>query len=215
MEADELLATMHDEGVVAVLRSSSVTQAVEVARACERGGVHFIEVTFSVPDAADAIRSLAKSDGGDRATVGAGTVLSAVQAQSAIDAGAEFIVAPTYSPEVLSCCEANDVPYIPGCMTVNEMMAAHRAGCQVVKFFPASEFSPGFIKAVHGPLPQLNIMPTGGIGLENAADWIRAGAHSLGIGGNLTKLDETGLDGIAERAREYLEIVGNARMTMS
>lgn len=214
MENEELLDNMHEDGIVAVLRSTSVGQAVAVARACQAGGVRFIEVTFSVPDAAEAISALVEDGSTEAKTIGAGTVLTAVQAQNAIDAGAGFIVAPNYSPEVLACCEENGVPYIPGCMTVNEMVAAHRAGCAVVKFFPASEFSPGFIKAVHAPLPQLKIMPTGGVTLENAGSWIRAGAFALGVGGNLTKLGNDGVSGVAARARAYVETIGNARAAM-
>lgn len=202
----ELLETMHEEGVVAVLRSESVEAAIEVARACIAGGVHFIEVTFSVPSAVDAIRALAADTTLDVA-VGAGTVLDVDQATAAADAGASFIVAPIYSPEVLAFCKGRDIPYIPGCMTVNEMYAAQQAGCPVVKFFPSSEFSPGFIKAVHAPLPTLNIMPTGGINLDNAAEWIAKGAFALGIGGNLTTVRDDGLEGITQRAAAYIEQV--------
>lgn len=215
MDTDELLENMHDEGIVAVLRSESVEQAVEVARACQAGGVHFIEVTFSVPDAAEAISALSEAGEQGPGAIGAGTVLTAVQARAAIEAGAQFIVAPNYSPKVLACCEEHGVPYIPGCMTVNEMVDAHSAGCAVVKFFPASEFTPGFIKAVHAPLPQLKIMPTGGISLENAGSWIRAGAFALGAGGKLTKLGEDGLAGVTMRARAYIEAVQKARASLS
>lgn len=210
MNTESLFAQLHDEGVVAVLRSPDVATALDVADACARGGVHAIEVTYSVPAAADAISALA-----DRADllVGAGTVLTEQQAAEAIDAGARYIVAPTYSTTVLACCQKAGVPYIPGCMTVNEMQTAHEAGCEVVKFFPASEFTPGFIKAVHAPLPDLKIMPTGGIDLANGADWIAAGAFALGVGGKLTKLGDDGLTGVTERARGFIEQVrlGRAR----
>lgn len=207
MEANQdLLETMHEEGVVAVLRSESVDAALDVARACIAGGVHFIEVTFSVPNAADAIRALV-ADPSSGAIVGAGTVLDTAQAQEAIEAGALFVVAPIYSPDVLALCQEHGVPYIPGCMTVNEMHAAQQAGCEVVKFFPASEFSPGFIKAVHAPLPTLNIMPTGGINLQNAAEWISKGAFAIGVGGNLTTVKDEGLAGITKCAAAYREQV--------
>lgn len=206
----ELFETMHEEGVVAVLRSESVEQALDVARACVAGGVRFIEVTFSVPDAAGAIRALSE-DAKTGAIVGAGTVLTVEQAGEAIAAGARFIVAPVYSPEMLALCQEKDVPYIPGCMTVNEMFAAQQAGCPVVKFFPASQFTPGFIKAVHAPLPTLDIMPTGGINLDNAAEWIAKGAFALGVGGNLTTVGDDGLAGITKRAAAYREQVRAGR----
>lgn len=210
MQTRDLFETMHDEGVVAVLRSESVEQALAVADACVSGGVHFIEVTFSVPDADAAIRALNEDDA-SRAIVGAGTVLTVDQANKAADAGASFIVAPIYDEEVLALCQQRELPYIPGCMTVNEMYRAHLAGCEVVKFFPSSQFSPGFIKAVHAPLPQLNIMPTGGIDLDNAAQWISKGAFALGVGGNLTTVGDDGLAGITERAAAYREQVSRGR----
>ena len=207
MEANQnLLDTMHEEGVVAVLRSESVEAAINVARACVEGGVHFIEVTFSVPNAADAIRAIAE-DASLGAFVGAGTVLTVEQAQAAADAGARFIVAPVYSPDVLAFCQERELPYIPGCMTVNEMHVAQQAGCAVVKLFPASELSPGFIKAVHAPLPTLKIMPTGGINLDNTAAWIAKGAFAVGVGGNLTTVKDDGLAGITQRAAAYREQV--------
>lgn len=206
MGNQSMLNAMNDEGVIAVLRSSSVEQALQVASACLEGGVHFIEITFSVPGAARAIERLAAETEG-RAYIGAGTVTTKEQAVEAIGAGARFVVAPTYNVEVLEACGNAGVPYMPGCMTVNEMNTATLAGCEVVKLFPASEFSPGFIKAVHAPLPGLKIMPTGGINLENTAEWIAKGAFAVGVGGNLTKIGDDGLAGITERAAAYREQV--------
>ena len=210
MDNQRMLSAMYDKGVVAVLRSASVEQALQVARACLEGGVNFIEITFSVPGAAEAIAALAHEMHGE-AYIGAGTVVSEEQAREALAAGARFIVAPTYNTGVLDICKQADVPYIPGCMTVNEMQTATLAGCEVVKFFPASEFSPGFIKAVHAPLPNLKIMPTGGIDLENTAQWIAAGAFAVGVGGKLTKIGDDGLEGISSRATAYLERVRRGR----
>ena len=210
MDNKDMLQAMHDEGIIAVLRSANVSQALDVARACLAGGVRFIEITFSVPGADEAIRALA-SDAAGSAIVGAGTVIDAPQAQSAIDAGARFVVAPVFCAEVLECCAESNIPYIPGCMTPNEMFAATKAGCKVVKLFPADELSPRFIKDVHAPLPSLQIMPTGGIDLDNAASWIAAGAFALGVGGNLTKMKEDGLAGITARAQAFREQVSVGR----
>ena len=206
MDSQSVLKSMRKEGIVAVLRSASVEEAMKVAHACLSGGVHFIEVTFSVPGAAKAIEAIA-SEADNDAIVGAGTVICADQAREAIAAGAQFIVAPTYDTEVLDVCREANIPYVPGCMTVNEMQTAHKAGCEVVKLFPASEYSPGFIKAVHAPLGQLQIMPTGGINLDNTAQWISKGAFAVGVGGNLTKIEDDGIDGITKRAAAYREQV--------
>ena len=207
MDKQAVLAAMHDQGVVAVLRSDSAEQAIQVAEACHAGGVELIEVTFSVPGADRAIAALANAG----YTVGAGTVLNRDQAQAAVAAGAQFIVAPTFDISLTGYCTGAGVPYCPGCMTVNEMFAAHEAGCEVVKLFPASEFTPSYIRAIHAPLPNLHIMPTGGINYNNVGDWIKAGAYCVGIGGNLTTVGEDGLAGITERAAKYLELVKQAR----
>lgn len=209
MDSD-LFARMHEEGAVAVLRSKSAESALEVARACVQGDVHFIEVTFSVPDAASAIAAIGADDSLD-AVCGAGTVLSVEQAQSAVDAGARFIVSPVFDAQVAAFCRGCGVPYVPGCMTPTEMHNAQLAGCRLVKFFPSSAFNPSFIKAVHAPMPDLAIMPTGGIDLTNAADWIAAGAFALGVGGNLTTLGADGAEGIVRRAAAYRAQVREGR----
>ncbi len=199
MLTNEVLDQMHECGVVAVLRSESVEQALHVASACMDGGVNFIEVTFSVPDAAAAIAALQDTN----AFVGAGTVITAEQAKRALDAGAKYLVAPTFNKNVLACAKDANVPYVPGCMTVNEMQNAYEAGCELVKLFPASEFSPSFIKSVHAPLPHLNIMPTGGINVENTAAWISKGAFAVGVGGNLTKVVDGDYAAITQAAQKY------------
>lgn len=203
----EAFDKMREQGIVAVLRSESVEQAYSVAQACVAGGVELVEVTFSVPDAAAAIRALV----GGEAFVGAGTVLTSVQANAALDAGARFLVGPTYNPEIATIAKNAGVPYVPGCMTPNEMQTAYEAGCEAVKLFPSSSFDPGFIKAVHAPLPHLNIMPTGGINLENTAAWIAAGAFCVGVGGNLTKMGSDDLAGITAAAKAYREQVALGR----
>ena len=197
----EILEQMHACGVIAVLRSESVKQALRVADACQKGGVNFIEITFSIPDAAAAINAL-KDTG---AIVGAGTVITDEQAKRAIDAGAKYLVAPSFNARVLECTKSAGIPYIPGCMTVNEMQNAYEAGCKVVKLFPASEFSPSFVKAVHAPLPHLNIMPTGGINLKNTSEWIANGAFAVGVGGNLAKVVDDNYAAITDAAKQYRE----------
>ena len=208
MDAQTLLETISDQGIVAVLRSRSVEQALEVARACLLGTVRSIEVTFSVPQADEAIAALVRE--GD-AVVGAGTVLTIEQAQLAHAAGAAFIVGPNFDPQIARFCAEVEVPYIPGCMTVNEMLAANKAGCEVVKLFPSNQFDPSFLEAIHAPLPELKIMPTGGIDLDNTASWIAAGAFAVGVGGNLTKVIDGDYGRITRAARDYREQISIGR----
>ena len=207
MTSSAVLEAMREQGVVAVLRSKSTEEAQHVAQACFNGGVSIIEVTFSVPQAAEAIRAIESVE----LTVGAGTVTTAAQAAEAIEAGAKFLVAPNFSDAVAAVAREASVPYIPGCMTVTEMTRALDAGCPAVKLFPASEFTPGFIKAVHAPLPNLQIMPTGGINLQNTADWIAAGAFCVGVGGNLTRVVDGNYAAITEAARGYRQAVDEGR----
>ena len=208
MNKQTVLDNMGKQGIVAVLRSESVEQAMRVAHSCKAGGVHIIEITFSVPDAAQAIQALvADAD----LIVGAGTVLTVEQAQLAVKAGAAFLVAPTFNREIATFAAKEGIAYIPGCMTVTEMQNASEAGCSAVKLFPASEYSYGFIRAVKAPLPHLNIMPTGGVSLANAADWIAAGAFCIGVGGNLTKVVSGNYEAITQAAKDYCVCIEQAR----
>jgi len=207
MDKQAILEAMHKQGIIAVLRSESAEQAIKVAQACAEGGVELIEVTFSVPNADVAISALSKAG----YTVGAGTVLTVDQAMAATAVGAQFIVAPTFDHSIAAYCAGAGVPYIPGCMTVNEMYQAHSVGCEVVKLFPSSEFSPSYIAAVHAPLPDLHIMPTGGVSLDNVGSWIAAGAFCVGVGGNLTKLGEGGTEAIVQTAKAFTQAIAAAR----
>lgn len=201
MNQDEVLDRMHNLGIVAVLRSESVEQALRVSESCINGGVDLIEITFSVPRADEAIAALQKT----KACIGAGTVLNKEQAQRALEAGAQFLVAPTFNQDVFDCAKNAKVLYVPGCMTVNEMQSAYEQGCRLVKLFPASEFSSNYIKAIHAPLPHLNIMPTGGINLKNTREWISGGAFAVGVGGNLTKVANNDFQTITETAQHYCD----------
>lgn len=205
----EVLKTMEDLGVIAVLRSESEEQALKVVEACFKGGVRLIEITFSVPGADGAIKKAkaAFPDG----IIGAGTVLDTTACRLAILAGAEFIVGPTFDEEVAMMCNQYGIAYIPGCMTVNEMAKALKYGVDVVKLFPASEYKTGFIKAVKTPLPQLSVMVTGGVNMDNAEEWIRAGAIAVGIGGNLTTVKDGNFAAITEVATQYIEKVRAGR----
>lgn len=194
---------MTDAGVVAVVRAPDPGGLVEVVQALADGGVTVAEVTFTVPDA-PAVISAAKRQLGDRVLLGAGTVLDAETARTAILAGAEFVVAPTLNVDVIRLCKRYAVPVLPGAYTPTEILTAWEAGADVVKVFPADALGPAYFKAVRGPLPQVRLMPTGGVDLATAADFLRAGAACLGVGGQL-------VDPAAVAARDFARLTALAR----
>ena len=207
MKKVEILTRIEKTGVVAVVRENSRERAYESAKAVIKGGIKGIEVTFSVPQADKVIADLKSEYQGDTSVViGAGTVLDAVTARLAIIAGAEFIVSPCFDQTTAELCNLYQVPYMPGCMTITEMQRALKSGADVVKLFPANNFTPQMIKAAKAPLPQINIMPTGGINLENITQWKQAGAVLAGVGGNLFKgAAEDDYDLVAQTAGKYIE----------
>jgi 2-dehydro-3-deoxyphosphogluconate aldolase/(4S)-4-hydroxy-2-oxoglutarate aldolase len=149
---------------------------------------------------------------GAKYIVGAGTVLDATTARIAILKGAKFIVSPAFDKEVAEICNLYAIPYMAGCFTITEIITAMKAGVDVIKVFPGSSATPAYFKAVHGPLPQANLMPTGGVSLENAKDWIKAGAVAIGTGGDLTAPAKTGdYDEVTRRAAQFVSLVKEAR----
>ncbi|WP_434798739.1 bifunctional 2-keto-4-hydroxyglutarate aldolase/2-keto-3-deoxy-6-phosphogluconate aldolase [Terrisporobacter vanillatitrophus] len=187
------LKALADCGVVAVVRGNSKEVGVEISKSCIKGGVKAIEVTYTNKFANDIIKTLSEEfEGQDDVIIGAGTVLDPETARVAMLAGAKYIVSPGFSAETAKICNRYKVPYIPGVMTINEVIAAHEVGVDIVKLFPGSAFGQGYIKAIKGPLPYANIMVTGGVNLDNLDSWIKAGVDSVGIGGELNKLGEEG-----------------------
>jgi 2-dehydro-3-deoxyphosphogluconate aldolase / (4S)-4-hydroxy-2-oxoglutarate aldolase len=190
-------------GAVAVIRMKEPEKLRAVADALADGGVRALEVTMTVPRALAMIEELApRLPAGF--LLGAGTVLDAETARLAILAGASFVVSPVFRPEVITTCHRYDVAVMPGCYTPTEILAAWDAGADVVKVFPATSLGPGFFRDVRGPLPQVKLMPTGGVSLDNAGDWIRAGAVAVGVGTAL-------LDTKAIASGDYGVITANAR----
>jgi 2-dehydro-3-deoxyphosphogluconate aldolase / (4S)-4-hydroxy-2-oxoglutarate aldolase len=179
-------------GVVAVIRMKDSSRLRAVVDAMAEGGVRALEVTMTVPGAVDLIRSLASSLP-EGFLLGAGTVTDVSTARAVIDAGACFVVGPVFRPDVIAACHERDVAAIPGCFSPTEILAAHECGADIVKVFPATTLGPQFIKDVRGPLPQVKLMPTGGVTLDNAGEWIRAGAVAVGLGSAL--LDAKAIDG--------------------
>jgi 2-dehydro-3-deoxyphosphogluconate aldolase/(4S)-4-hydroxy-2-oxoglutarate aldolase len=211
--AESSLRRVLDSGIVAVVRTPESDQLVEVARALADGGVEVVEITMSVPNALDVLRQVRQALG-DRLLLGAGTVLDAETARAVLLAGAEFIVAPTLNLDVIRLCRRYDKLAIPGAFTPTEILTAWEAGADIVKVFPADVVGPAFFKALRGPLPQIRLMPTGGVDLSTAADFLKAGACCLGIGGQLVEpkaVAERNFDRIRSLARQYVAIVQQTR----
>lgn len=206
------LQKIHETGVVAVVRAENEAQAEKISRACMDGGISAIEVTFTVPGADRVIASLKEKFTEDELVLGAGTVLDSETARIAILAGAQYIVSPCFDLETAKLCNRYQVPYMPGCMTITEVVQAMEAGADVIKVFPGNAFGPDFIKAIKGPLPQATLMPTGGVSLDNVDKWIKNGCVAVGVGGDLTAGAKTGnYDLITETAKSFVAKVKEAR----
>ena len=213
MTRAETVAAIERLGVVAVIRMKDAGKLRAVVDAIAAGGVRAIEVTMTVPGAIGLIAKLAASLPSD-IVLGAGTVTDAETATAVIDAGARFVVGPVFRPEVIAACRARDIAVEPGCFTPTEILDAHDRGADIIKIFPATALGPQFIKDVRGPLPQVRLMPTGGVSLDNAGDWIRAGAVAVGVGTALvdTKaIEEDRLDALTANARRIVASVASAR----
>ena len=208
MKKLERLTRIEHAGVVAVVREDSQKRAIEAARAVIKGGIKGIEVTFSVPQADQVIAQLKEEYQNDSSVaIGAGTVLDAVTARLAILAGADFVVSPCFDQATAEMCNFYQVPYMPGCMTITEMQQAMKSGADIVKLFPANNFTPQMIKAAKAPLPHVNIMPTGGVNLENIAAWKQAGAIVVGVRGNLFKgVKDDNYELVSQTAKQYIEV---------
>src|SRR5437879_2106472 len=209
MSKETQLRQVLDSGIVAVVRSPDSQQLVEAARALADGGVNVVEITMTVPDALDVVRQVRRALG-DRLLLGAGTILDPETARAALLAGAEYIVAPTVNLEVIRLCRRYDKVVIPGAFTPTEILTAWEAGADIVKVFPAEVVGPAFFKALRGPLPQIRVMPTGGVDLTTAAAFLQAGACCLGVGSQLVEPEAVAqghFDRIRELARKYAAIV--------
>jgi 2-dehydro-3-deoxyphosphogluconate aldolase/(4S)-4-hydroxy-2-oxoglutarate aldolase len=184
MNKEDKIQLIRQTGIIAIMRTKSSDQLVAAAEAIREGGVQVIEVTMNTPGALEVIAKASKRFGRD-VLFGAGTVLDPDTAKVAIQAGAEFIVAPTLNLEVIELCNRFNIPVMPGCFTPSEMQAAWEAGADFVKLFPAEVGGPAMVKAILAPLPQLQIVPVGGVDLSSAAAFLRSGAAALGVGSSL------------------------------
>ena len=207
MKKLEILKNLLKMPVVAVVRGDTYQEAVQSSMACVNGGMSGNEVTFTIDGAELAIKELAeKYQHNDQVVIGAGTVLDAATARIAILAGAQFIVSPAFDLETAKLCNLYQVPYMPGCMTITEVTVALSYGADIIKLFPGSAFGPGFVKAIKAPLPQANIMPTGGVSLENINEWFDAGVVAVGVGGSLLAPAAMGdFAAVTENAKAYVD----------
>jgi len=202
----EILSRLEKAGVIAVVRGKDQAEAVKASQAIVAGGVKGIEVTFTVPNAQSAIQELAEMYQGQDVVIGAGTVLDAVTARLAIMAGAEFVVSPSFDQETAELCNLYQIPYLPGCMTITEMQQALKSGVDIVKLFPGSVSGSSMVSAVKAPLPHINLMPTGGVNLENMETWFNAGVVAVGVGGNLlAPAAEGNFAEVTKIAKQYAE----------
>ena len=211
MQKFNIINQICETGVVAVVRAENAEQGIEISKACLEGGISAIELTFTVPNADQVIRTLAERFG-SKMLIGAGTVLDSETARIAILAGANYIVSPGFDLETAKLCNRYQIPYMSGCMTITEMITAMEAGVDIVKLFPGNAFGAEFVKSIKGPLPQINIMPTGGVNLENVDQWIKNGCVAVGIGSDLTAPAKTGdYAGVTELAKQFVQKVEEAR----
>jgi len=216
MNKADVLHRIREVGIVPVVRAESADEAGRAIAAIVAGGVPVLEVTMTVPGAVSLIADLCRRFGGD-AVVGAGTVLDPETARACILAGAQFVVSPATNAATIACCRRYGVPIMPGALTPTEVVAAWEAGADMVKIFPCSALGgASYIKALKAPLPQIDLIPTGGVNLQTAADFIKAGSTALGVGADLVDLKalRDGQDALlTERARKLVEIVRTARAT--
>ncbi|HCW36196.1 bifunctional 2-keto-4-hydroxyglutarate aldolase/2-keto-3-deoxy-6-phosphogluconate aldolase [Mammaliicoccus sciuri] len=209
MKKYKILNQLHENYLVAVVRGNDEDETKKIVDEIIKGGFKNIEITFTVPNAEEVINQVHKQYGDD-IVLGAGTVLDAATAQIAINKGAQYIVSPHLDTNISKLCNVYSVPYLPGCSSATEIIVALRYGSDLIKLFPGGQLGAGFIKDIKGPVPNVELMPSGGVNLDNVSDWIEKGSFAVGIGGDLTK-EFTGnnFEVISEKAQKYVEAVRN------
>jgi len=211
---EEIVRTISECGLIPVVRTTDARQALKVADALQRGGAPIIEITMTVPGALSVLEELSKNVS-DTVILGAGTVLDGETARMAILAGAQFIVAPTLNEATIKVCNRYSRPVVPGALTPTEILRAWELGADFVKVFPADAVGgPSYIKSVKAPLPQVALVPTGGVDINTAPEFIKAGAAAVGAGGALIQkkfLAEENYDGLVQHTKDFLEAIKNAR----
>ena len=213
MGKTDVIKRLTDCGVVAVVRAENEEQAKKIAASCIEAGIVGIEITFTVPGALKIIESLAAEYSDGEIIVGAGTVLDKETARAAILAGAKYVVSPCLDVETVQLCNTYDIACMPGAMTVKEAVDGMKAGADIIKIFPGGLYGPKIIKNFKGPLPQMKMMPTGGVDVSNVGEWIKAGAVAVGAGSSLTAGAKTGdYESIVDIGKQMIEEVKKARL---
>lgn len=201
-----VLETLKKNYIFAVVRGKDETAGYEICKAAVEGGIKNLEVTFSTPNAEKVMSDLVefyKED--ETVVVGAGTVMTLELAKKAKAAGAQFLVSPHFDAEIAKYAVDNDLDYMPGCATATEIVTAMNAGCKIIKLFPGGQLGAGFIKDIHGPIPEVQLMPSGGVSLDNIKEWADKGAISVGVGSALSKdVDTKGYESVTDIARQFV-----------
>lgn len=213
MDRNEVLKIIEDSGIVAVIRLNDVAKLEKIIDSISRGGVKAMEITMTTPNALDIIGELSGRIN-NNFVLGVGSVLNGEIARKAIDAGAQFVVSPIFKQELVDVAHLNNCPVIPGCFTPTEIQTAWEGGADVIKVFPATKLGPGFFKDILGPLPHLKLTPTGGVKLENAAKFIKAGAVFLGVGTALLDkkmIAESRWSDLTDLAKKFINEIKNCR----
>ncbi|MGI6031325.1 MAG: bifunctional 2-keto-4-hydroxyglutarate aldolase/2-keto-3-deoxy-6-phosphogluconate aldolase [Eubacteriales bacterium] len=212
MDKEVIISRIREKGLVAVVRATTAEEALKITDACLEGGCASIELTFTVPGAHRVIETLAKNYTPDQIMLGAGTVMDSETARVAILSGAQYVVSPYFDEKTAKLCNRYRLPYMPGCMTLKEVVLAMEAGADIIKIFPGEVFGPKILKAINGPVPQARMMPTGGVSVDNVGEWIKAGAVAVGAGGALTSGAKTGdYAKITATAKEFIKNIKAAR----
>ena len=202
-----MLNKIKEEGIVAVIRAKNHEEAIGYINACVNGGVKAIELTYTIPNVVELIKYVCENY--DDVLVGVGSVLNKKMAKDAIDAGAAYVVSPGFSDEVNIICHEMNILYLPGCMTVTEVMNAMDKGNAMIKLFPGEVFGPKYVKAIKAPIPNVEIMPTGGVSIDNIEQWFEMGVSCVGVGSSL--LGAGSLENVENLAKEFKNKIANIR----
>jgi 2-dehydro-3-deoxyphosphogluconate aldolase / (4S)-4-hydroxy-2-oxoglutarate aldolase len=213
LDIESITSSIQEYGVIAVIRMTDGDRVKRVVEAVVAGGVHAIEITMTVPNAASIIEMLQKDNDGSM-IIGAGTVTDSDTAVRVIESGAQYVVSPILDQGIIATCSKHDVLCIPGCYTPTEIFTARKSGADIVKLFPATSLGPNFIKDIHGPFPDLQLIPTGGVTVDNVGSWITAGAAAVGIGSDLLNkeaIKNKQYEVLTERAKLLVSNIKTAR----
>lgn len=213
MTKHDIIQGLLDPGIVAIIRADNPDQLSQACEALVDGGIHAVEVTMTTPNALGVIAEVTESMG-DRILMGVGSVIDATTARNAMLAGAQYVVTPVMRPEIIACCNRYSIPIACGAFTPTEALAAHEAGADFVKIFPSDSMGPGYIKAIKAPLPQLQLIPTGGVNLDTAEAFLKAGASALAAGSSLVSkdiLEKADWKALTKRAEDFVDVVKQAK----